>query len=44
LLKSGELLGDLWFSAWQQAPADKYLKQQLAHRKHAAEAASTQGK
>jgi hypothetical protein len=32
ILKSGQLLGDIWFSAWQQAPADKYLKDQLSHR------------
>jgi hypothetical protein len=32
LLKAGQFLGDIWYSAWQQAPADSYLKSQLAHR------------
>jgi hypothetical protein len=32
LLKSGQLLGDIWYSAWQQAPPDTYLKAQLARR------------
>jgi hypothetical protein len=32
LLKSGQLLGDIWFSAWQQAPPDTFLKSQLAKR------------
>jgi hypothetical protein len=32
ILKSGQLLGDIWFSAWQQAPTDKYLKDQLSRR------------
>jgi hypothetical protein len=33
LMKSGQLLGDIWFSAWEQAPADTFLKAQLARRK-----------
>jgi hypothetical protein len=33
ILKAGQMLGDLWFSAWQHAPPDKYLKEQLAKRK-----------
>jgi hypothetical protein len=33
LVKSGQMLGDIWFSAWQQAPPDSYLKAQLAKRK-----------
>jgi hypothetical protein len=37
LAKSGQLLGDIWFSAWQQAPPDTYLKRELARRKHSAE-------
>ncbi len=37
LLKSGQFLGDLWFSAWQKAPADNFLKSQLARRKRGAE-------
>ncbi len=32
-LKSGQLLGDLWYSAWQQAPPDTFLKRQLTSRK-----------
>jgi hypothetical protein len=36
LLKSGQLLGDIWYSAWQQAPPDTFLKRQLARRKHSA--------
>ena len=34
LVKSGQLLGDIWYSAWQQAPPDTYLARQLAARKH----------
>ena len=33
LLKAAQMLGDLWYSAWQQAPPDTYLKTQLAKRK-----------
>jgi hypothetical protein len=33
LMKSGQLLGDLWYSAWVQAPPDNFLKAQLAKRK-----------
>jgi len=33
LLKAGQRLGDIWFSAWQQAPPDTYLSSQLARRK-----------
>jgi len=33
LTRSGQLLGDIWYSAWQQAPPDTYLKSQLARRK-----------
>ena len=33
LVKSGPMLGDIWFSAWQQAPPDTFLKAQLAKRK-----------
>ncbi len=33
LLKSGQLLGDIWFTAWQQAPTDTFLKSALARRK-----------
>src|SRR5258706_3492021 len=33
LVKSGQMLGDIWYSAWQQAPPDTFLKGQLAKRK-----------
>jgi hypothetical protein len=33
LLKGGQMLGDLWLTAWQQAPKDTYLAGQLARRK-----------
>jgi hypothetical protein len=33
LLKGAQMLGDLWYSAWQQAPSDTFLKAQLARRK-----------
>jgi hypothetical protein len=32
LLKGGQLLGDLWLTAWQTAPGDTYLKSSLAKR------------
>jgi hypothetical protein len=34
LVKSGQLLGDIWYSAWQQAPPDTFLANQLARRRH----------
>jgi hypothetical protein len=34
LIKSGQMLGDLWYSAWTSAPPDAYLKSKLAGRKH----------
>jgi hypothetical protein len=33
ILKAAQMLGDLWLSAWQQAPPDKFLLEQLAKRK-----------
>lgn len=33
LLKGGQMLGDLWFTAWQTAPKDGFLQSQLAKRK-----------
>jgi hypothetical protein len=33
LLKAGQLLGYFWYSAWQEAPPDTFLKSQLARRK-----------
>jgi hypothetical protein len=32
LIKSGQLLGDIWLTAWQTAPEDKYLERQLQER------------
>lgn len=32
LLKSAQFLGDIWYSAWQQAPPDFYLARQLSRR------------
>jgi hypothetical protein len=32
LLKGGQFLGDLWFSAWQSAPIDNYLANELKRR------------
>ena len=34
LVKSGQLLGDIWYTAWQQAPPDTFLRNQLARRKN----------
>jgi hypothetical protein len=42
LVKAGQMLGNLWFTAWQQAPADTFLKSQLARRKQAQSKASEQ--
>jgi hypothetical protein len=36
LLKGGQFLGDLWFSAWQSAPLDNYLVNELKRRAGAA--------
>jgi hypothetical protein len=36
LLKSGQFLGDIWYSAWQQAGPDTFLRTQLARRKQEA--------
>ena len=33
LIKSAQLLGDIWYSAWLQAPRDTFLARQLAGRK-----------
>ena len=32
LVKSGQLLGDLWLTAWATAPADTYLERELQQR------------
>jgi len=34
LLKGGQQLGDVWFSAWKHAPSDSFLAGQLAKRGH----------
>ena len=39
LIVGGQMLGDIWYSAWQQAPPDNYLKDQLLKRKKAVDAA-----
>jgi hypothetical protein len=31
-VRGGQMLGDLWFSAWQQAGEDQYLIRQLTDR------------
>lgn len=33
LLRAGQMLGDLWFTAWHYAPPDNFLRGQLAKRK-----------
>jgi hypothetical protein len=33
LVIGGQMLGDLWYAAWQQASEDTYLESQLARRK-----------
>lgn len=35
LIKAGQFLGDIWFSAWQEAPTDEYLARQLHRRSEA---------
>jgi hypothetical protein len=37
LVKSGQLLGNLWLTAWQTAPEDTYLERELNQRPTAAE-------
>lgn len=32
LVKAGQMLGDIWFTAWQEAPEDKHLKRELELR------------
>jgi len=39
LIVGGQMLGDIWYSAWHHAPPDNYLKDQLLKRKKAADAA-----
>ncbi len=33
MIKAGQMLGDIYYSAWQQAPPDTFLKSTLARRK-----------
>jgi hypothetical protein len=35
IVRGGQMLGDLWFSAWQQAGEDRYLIRQLTERQAA---------
>ncbi|MCX6893124.1 MAG: hypothetical protein NTX51_16630 [Verrucomicrobia bacterium] len=35
MAKSAQLLGGIWYSAWEQAPPDNFLKGQLARRQRA---------
>jgi hypothetical protein len=37
ILKSAQLLGDLWLAAFEQAPPDTFLQNQLARRTKASE-------
>jgi hypothetical protein len=32
LVKSGQLLGDIWLTAWLTAPEDTYLERELQQR------------
>lgn len=32
LIKAGQFLGDIWYTAWQQAPMDEYLERDLRRR------------
>ena len=41
LVKSGQLLGNIWFTAWATAPEDTFLEKQLQARAEAAAAAAT---
>jgi hypothetical protein len=36
MAKSAQLLSDIWYSAWQQAPPDTFLRGQLTRRQRAA--------
>jgi hypothetical protein len=37
LIKAAEFLGDIWYTAYEQAPPDTFLKRELTHRKHVSE-------
>jgi hypothetical protein len=36
LVRGGQMLSDLWYSAWQQAGEDRFLIRQLTERQAAA--------
>ena len=36
LVKAGQMLGDIWYTAWLEAPEDQYLQRQLQERRAAA--------
>lgn len=40
MLRASQMLGDLWLTAWQQAPPDMFLRSALAKRKAAQESVS----
>ena len=39
LVKAGQMLGDIWYTAWLEAPEDQYLQKQLQGRSTANSAA-----
>ena len=43
MLKAARMLGDLWLTAWQQAPPDMFLRSALAKRKAAQEQRQEKG-
>lgn len=43
LVKGGQFLSDLWYSAWKNAPQDTFLRKELARRKSRADGADSQG-
>ncbi len=44
LMKSGQFLGDIWYSAWEQSVPDTFLKAQLTRRKAPAATGSSEKK
>jgi hypothetical protein len=42
LVKAGQMLGNIWLTAWLEAPEDTYLRRQLEQRR--AENSSAPGK
>jgi hypothetical protein len=41
IINAAQFLGDLWYTAWQQAPIDTFMRGQLARRKAAGEHGDT---